>query len=302
LALNTEINLVFRVRIHTRVGSDGKLDFAASSAVSLDDFRFTLKNTDMDLGKDDENLDNIWEGAPLTEYGQVSIQHKSGLSRGRILIVSGNCLIDASGGSSSSSLGRIVQKVLSYTTIDKTFSLDIPDVTRRVFHLPPVKDGRDNIVKGIGTSFTVSRTVSALVAAASAKVEDLGLLVDGDTIESDRSQGTSVVKFTFITRTLGLHDVNLEFASAPAMTLTTKNKSRSLRADWAVLVCSRLSRDYGRLVGVSVEGPSFRVSIVLVSNVLCWTIFFSCYTLFYCCFKLYMDGSPKMAIPLTVAG
>jgi hypothetical protein len=214
-------SLVFRVRVHNRIGSDGKLDYAASSDAALDDLKFNLKNTELDLGEDDEVLDKIWEGSKLTEYGQHAIQTQDSLPRGRHLIASGNTLIDISAGNPTTVIEPFVRKVLSYTTADKPPSLKIPYVSHHI-HLPPVKEGRDNIVKGIGTVFEVICTVSGSVSNATAHVKDHGLLFEESIIYKDSVRTSSTVIFWFRTRKLGLHEVALVFAFAPAFVITTK--------------------------------------------------------------------------------
>lgn len=216
-------NLVFRVKIDTCVGSDGKLDVTESSAAALNDLRFALKNTQIELGPDDEVLKTLWEPASLSEFAGYSLQLRPSISRGRILLVSGNAFIDISGSTSSASLKPIVHNVLSHTTVDKPSSLDIPKVTDHLFDIPESGRGdRDNVVKGIGTRFSVSCHVSGLIVAATADVADFGLLLQDETIERNASQNTSTVKFTFVTRTLGKHDVSLRFASVEALTSSIK--------------------------------------------------------------------------------
>ena len=214
-------NLVFRVRTYTLVGADGKLDDKASSAQALNDLRFTLKNNDRNSGTNDGVLESFWEPAPLKDYAQHSVQLKSTVPRGRFLIASGNSLIDVSGGPSSSSLNPIIKKVLTHTTVDKPVSHDIPGVTDHRFEIPQdKKGGKDNVVKGVGTSFTISCHVSKPIAAASANVKDSGLLFRDATIVN--GDGKSTVKYGFVTRSVGKHDVELAFATSSGLTSSKK--------------------------------------------------------------------------------
>jgi hypothetical protein len=157
----------------------------------------------------------------LKDFAQHAIQLKAKVPRGRFLIASGNSLIDVSGGTSSSYLEPIVRKVLSHTTIDKPLSHHIPGVTDHRFDIPEdKKGGKDNVVKGIATSFTISCKVSSPIAAASAYVKDGGVLFRHATIVND--DGKSTIKFALVTRTVGQHDVELSFATSSGLTSNKK--------------------------------------------------------------------------------
>ena len=214
-------SLVFRVRVHTLVGSDGKLDDKASAARALDDLRFTLKNNDRNSGANDQDPNSLWEPAPLKDFAQYSIQLKAGIPRGRFLIASGNSLIDVTGGPPSSSLEPTVRKVLSHTTVDEPQSHDIPGITDHRFKVPKDKKGpKDDVIKGIATSFVISCQVSKPIAAASAHIKDGGVLFRDATIEI--SDGKSTIEFAFVTRTVGKHDVELAFATSLGLTSNKK--------------------------------------------------------------------------------
>ncbi|KAF8151005.1 hypothetical protein B0H34DRAFT_678719 [Crassisporium funariophilum] len=199
--------LVVRVRVETCIGNDQKLDIRRSSSAALDHLRFQLKNTQ----------------PPFGDFAQYSLQYATGLPQGRILLVSGNHMIEFSGGSSSSALEPVVRVLLTHTTVDKPFSLDIPQITHHHFEIPEGSRGHaSNIVKGIGSTFTVECQLDQVIAAGTTEVNDFGLLLSECTIRSNTANATSAVSFAFVTRKLGTHTVDLHFATAMALTSNSK--------------------------------------------------------------------------------
>jgi len=216
-------DVVVRVRAETRTGGDGNLDIEQSSRAALDNLAYTLTDTQLDLGPNDERLDTLWVPAPFNDHAQHALQHAANVPRGRFLVVSGNFMIDISGGSSSAALEPVARKLLTHTTVDKHFSLHIPAVTRSTYEIPETSRGASNeVVKGIGSAFDVKCEVDDLIATGSADVEGHGLLLSKCQVERNEAAKTSTVTFRFVTRSVGTHDVDLRFMEALTMNACAK--------------------------------------------------------------------------------
>jgi len=218
-------NVMVRVRVETRVDGDGKLDTAASSAAISKRLVAEVTNTQLDLGVDYSEISTLWVPAKLDDYGETSIQHAPGILRGRILIVSGNCMIDIRGGTSSEDLVPVARSLLKHTTAEKPFTLHVPHLARHSYHIPKANRGSqedDRVVKGIGSSFEIKCHVDGIASSASAHVEDLGLLLSKTEIETNAANKTSTVTFTFVTRKVGIHAVHLQFTESASLTVKTE--------------------------------------------------------------------------------
>jgi len=217
-------DVAVRVRTETCVAEDGNLDFEKSSHTAFDDFAFTIKGIELDLGPNDEGLDTIYAPAPFGDYAQYALQYAAHIPEGHFLIVSGNHMISISGGSSSAVLEPVARKLLAHITVDKPVSFHIPVVTEHWFEIPEANRGGSNeTVKGMASTFTVKCRVDDSIAAARADVEGHGLLLSKVHIDGNEANKTSTVSFTFVTRAVGTHDVDLRFKHSP--TMTTSNKS-----------------------------------------------------------------------------
>jgi hypothetical protein len=215
-------DVVLRVRVETRIGENGDLNFERSSVAAYEDLAFVLKNVEIDLGPNYEGLETLWAPAPFEDHAQHALQYAAHIPEGRILLVSGNSIIDISGGSSSAILEPLVRKILTHTTVDVHSSIHIPDVTRYSYEIPEIVRGPSNAVKGIGSSFSVKCNVDDVITTASADIEDYGVLLSRANIEIDEANKSSTVTFVFVTRTLGTHDVDLRFAEALTLNTSTK--------------------------------------------------------------------------------
>lgn len=215
-------DIVLRVKIVTRVGDDGNLDYTQSSRAAFNHLAFTLTNLQLDLGPDDVDLGTLWAPASFTEYAQCSVQHAAHIPTGRILLTCGNVFIDICGGSSSATLEPLVLGLLNHTTVTAPVSLHIPSVTHFSYEIPQVYKGLVNQVKGRFSFFDVKCHVDSIIAVASAHVEGGGLLLNRYDIEVNEVDNTSTVTFKLMTRTIGTHDVELYFGKALTMSTGTK--------------------------------------------------------------------------------
>lgn len=216
-------DVVVRVRAETRVGGDGKLDLQSSSEAAYDNFVFTLKDIELHLGSDDEGLEKLWVPAPFDDYAQYAIQYAPSVPEGRILLVSGNFMINITGGSSSAALEPVARQLLAHTTLDKPSSLHIPSVILSSYDIPASsKSNLKETVKGVGSSFDFECEMDDLIAAASADVEEHGLLLSKCRITPNEANTRSTVQFTFVTRALGTHVVNLRFQQARTMSTSVR--------------------------------------------------------------------------------
>ncbi|KAF9533752.1 hypothetical protein CPB83DRAFT_844475 [Crepidotus variabilis] len=215
-------DIVARVRVSTRIGQDGKLHYDHSSSAAFDDLAFALQDVELDLGPNAEKLDTLWAPAPFEEYAHHALQYGPEVAGGRFLVVSGNVMVDISGGPSSAALEPIVRKVLTHTTVDTPASLHIPKVTKQVYDIPQTNKGPSNEVKGLFTTFDVECQVDDLVVATRADVEGHGLLLSKYTVQGNKDAKTSTVIFTFVTRAVGTHNVDLRFEEGLTMNTSAK--------------------------------------------------------------------------------
>jgi len=208
---STDGNVVVRAEVLTRVGGDGKLDTRAASTAASEHLITEVKNTQLDLGSGFEHIDKLWVPAELDDFGETSVRYADDVLQGRVLIVSGNSLVDIRGGTSSKDLVSVARSLLKHTTAEKPVSLDVPHVTRHSNHIPEANRGspNDETVKGIGSRFEIVCHVEGRVTSASAHVGDNGLLLSGTTISIDAGNDRSKVVFLFVTRKLGTHVVDL---------------------------------------------------------------------------------------------
>jgi hypothetical protein len=224
-------DVVVRVRVETYIDEDGNLDVERSSRAALDHLAFRLTNCERYLGPNLEVLDTIWTPAPFENYAQYALQHSAHMSQGCIMLVSGNCMIDVSGGSSSFKLEPMLRKLLKHTTVGAPFTLHIPKVTQWSYEIPEANRSHYNSIKGICSSFDVKCQVDDIIAAASADVKDHGLLLSRTKIEHNEASKTSTVAFTFVTREVGTHDVELRFAGALSMITSAQTSIQVLVVD-----------------------------------------------------------------------
>jgi len=216
-------DVVVRVRAETHIDKDGKLDFERSSEAAVEDFVFKLKDNQRDFGPSDEYLGSLWAPAPFGNCAQYAVQYAAHVPRGRILLVSGNFVIDITGGSSSAALQPVARRLLEHTSVHQPFSLDIPLVTWSSYDIPvSSRNLFDDTVKGVGVSFDFKCQMDGVVAAASADAEGYGLLLSKVHITSNEADATSMVIFTFATRAVGSHIVNLHFQQAQTMSTGRK--------------------------------------------------------------------------------
>ncbi|GLB34585.1 hypothetical protein LshimejAT787_0201500 [Lyophyllum shimeji] len=182
-------DVVVRVRAETHVAEDGDLDVEKSSRAAFDNFAFTLKDMQFDLGPE-TTVSALCMPPPFDDFAHYALQHASHIPEGHFLIASGNHMISITGGSSSAAL-------------------------------EPVR-GSNETVAGVGSTFNVHCHVDDLVGAASADVEGHGLLLNKYHVETNEAGKKSTVTFTFVTRLVGTHDVDLRFAQASTMTASSK--------------------------------------------------------------------------------
>lgn len=209
-----------RVRVETRVGGDEKLDVGASGIAATEYILAEVTNTQLDIGAEYENIGKLWVPAQLDDYAESSIQYAADILQGRILAVSGNTVIDIRGGASSTALIPTVRSLLQHTTAVEHHSLHVPLLTRH--ELGRGRAGNREEVRGIASSFEIKCQVEGLVSSASAHVEDFGLLLASTRIETEGEEKISTVTFTFVTRKVGTHDVDLKFAEAVDLTVKTE--------------------------------------------------------------------------------
>ncbi|GLB34578.1 hypothetical protein LshimejAT787_0201430 [Lyophyllum shimeji] len=217
-------DVVIRARAETRIGSNGKLDFQQSCLAAVDALASTLTDVSMHLGPNYETLDAMYVPAPkFDNCAQYALQYAAHLPQGRLLIVSGNVLIEISGGTSSAVLEPLARKLLSHTTVERPASLHIPNITQCSCQIPEGKTASsEGTVTGVGSTLVVKCAVDDLIRAASAEVAGNGLLFSKCSVEANETDKASTVAFTFVTRALGTHDVDLRFEQALTMTTTSK--------------------------------------------------------------------------------
>ncbi|KAF9533764.1 hypothetical protein CPB83DRAFT_879715 [Crepidotus variabilis] len=215
-------DVMVRVWALTLVGEDGDLDYDKSCLAAFDQLAFKLQDLQLDVGPNAEKLDTLWAPTPFDDYAQYALQYAAQVTEGRFLIVSGNFMIDISGGPSSAALEPLVRKLLVHTTVDTPSSRHIPKLTKHSYEIPDINRGASDEVMGLFTTFDLKCNVDDLVAAARADVEGHGLLLSKYTVSGDKDAKTSTVTFTFVTRAVGTHNVDFRFEEALTMNTSTK--------------------------------------------------------------------------------
>jgi len=216
-------DVVIRARAETRIGEDGKLDFEKSCQAAVDALASTLTDVSMHLGPNYELLNTMYAPAPFHNHAQYALQYAAHLPEGRFLFISGNIMIEISGGSSSAALEPVARKLLTHTTVPKPLSLHIPNITQCSYESPEGSIASlGSTVKGVGSSFNVKCRVDDLITAASAEVVGNGLLFSKCRIDANETDKTSTVTFTFLTKEFGTHDVDLRFEQALTMNTNAK--------------------------------------------------------------------------------
>ncbi|KAH8106611.1 hypothetical protein DFH11DRAFT_1481441, partial [Phellopilus nigrolimitatus] len=204
------------VRVETHLSENGDLNPERSAMAACDCLASIIMSTDRDP-------DDLWIQGTLSEYGEKSLQYADHIPAGRIVIVSGNVVVDMRGASSSAALEPLARRLLTHTTSHEPFSLHVPTVVNHSFEIPGCsQNGATNVVDGIGAQFTVRCCLDSSVAAASADVHGDGLLLSKYSIEDMDGEAGRAVIFTFITRDLGVHDVDLYFAHSSTLTSVSK--------------------------------------------------------------------------------
>lgn len=215
-------DVVVRVKAETRIGEDGNLDYERSSRAALDDLTFTLTNLQLHLGPNHEDIEALWAPASFQDHAHYAIQHAAHIPEGRILVACGNFFIDISGGSSSATLEPIARKILAHTTVDMPISLHIPNITQYSFETTDKSTGPSNEIKGISSTFDVKCQADSVITAASASVEGDGLVLNGYKIEVGDADKISTVTFTFETKMVGTHEINLRLGGVTMNTSAKK--------------------------------------------------------------------------------
>ncbi|PPQ96608.1 hypothetical protein CVT26_010740 [Gymnopilus dilepis] len=218
-------DVVVRVRVETHTDQDGYVDHEASASAALDYLTFQLHNHQLYLGANHEDIETLWAPAieGFEDHAQYAVQLAPDIPRGRVLIASGNYMIDISGGSSSAALAPVVRQLLMHTTIERLPGPHtIPAITDCLIDIPEDVRGADDEVRGIASTFNVKCQVDRMISAASADIEGFGLLLSKYDVQWNEDHKTSTVIFTFVTRLAGTHDVDLHVAEA--MTMATSSK------------------------------------------------------------------------------
>ncbi|KAL5522324.1 hypothetical protein ACEPAF_2181 [Sanghuangporus sanghuang] len=211
-------NLQLKLDIHTetRVDDNGSLDEERSLDAARDYLTSVLMSTDRDPQE-------VWAQGNLNEYGVCSVQYSNNIPAGRVVLVSGNAVVDIRGASSSTALLSLVHALLAHTTIEGPIPHAVPSVSGYTFEIPERRRGdAAHIVKGTDVEFLIHCNVDARLAAASAHVADYGILFSKCDVVDAEGRDSSAVKFTFITRELGSHVVELYFAEWSTMACGTK--------------------------------------------------------------------------------
>ncbi|KAL5500829.1 hypothetical protein ACEPAH_9216 [Sanghuangporus vaninii] len=212
LKLNLDLHVV------TRVADDGSLNEERSFDAAFDHLASILMSTDRDPQE-------IWTQGSLNEYGVCSVQYADCIPAGRFVLVSGNAIVDIRGASSSAALLPLAHSLLAHTTVEleDPVPFAMPVVSHHFLEVPEARR-RDatHTVKGTDVEFLIHCDVDARLAAASAHVADYGILFSKCDVVYAEGRDSSAVKFTFITRELGTHEVELYFSEWSMMACRTK--------------------------------------------------------------------------------
>ncbi|KAL5500828.1 hypothetical protein ACEPAH_9215 [Sanghuangporus vaninii] len=211
-------NLQLKLDIHaeTRVDDNGSLDEERSLDAARDYLTSVLLSTDRDPQE-------VWAQGNLNEYGVCSVQYSSNIPAGRVVLVSGNAVVDMRGASSSAALLPLAHSLLAHTTVEGPIPRAVPSVSSYSFEIPERSRGdAAHVVKGTDVEFLIHCNVDARLATVSAHVVDYGILSSKCDVIDAEERDSSAVKFTFITRELGTHVVELYFAEWSTMVTGTK--------------------------------------------------------------------------------
>ncbi|KAL5480151.1 hypothetical protein ACEPAI_1421 [Sanghuangporus weigelae] len=211
-------NLQLKLDFHaeTRVDDIGNLDEERSFDAARDHLASIPMSTDRDPQE-------VWAQDGLNEYGVCSVQYADIISGGRVVLVSGNAVVDRRGASSTNALLPLVHALLTHTTVESPAPRAVPSVLDYFVEVPEMSRGdADHIVKGTDVEFCIHCDVDARIATASAHVADYGILFNKCDVVDVEGGKSSTVAFTFITRELGAHEVELYFAEWSTMVCGTK--------------------------------------------------------------------------------
>ncbi|KAL5512361.1 hypothetical protein ACEPAG_3353 [Sanghuangporus baumii] len=211
-----DLQLKLDIHVETRVDANGDLDVESS----LDAARNYLASVLQSLQR---NPDEVWMQSGLDEYGESSVQYADNIAAGRIVLMSGNAIIDIRGASSSTALLPSARTLLEHTTVEGPIPRLVPLVLDYSFEVPEENRGdADHTVKGTDAEFVIRCGVNTRIASAGAYVADDGILLSKYEVTEVEGQNGSAVALTFITREVGSHEVALYFAEWSTMACGTK--------------------------------------------------------------------------------
>ncbi|KAL5480175.1 hypothetical protein ACEPAI_1445 [Sanghuangporus weigelae] len=119
-----------------------------------------------------------------------------------------------------------------HTTVEGPMPRVVPLVSDCVFEVLETSRGdADHTVKGTDVEFVIHCGVNARIASADAYVADYGILFSKCDIVDVEGRDSSAVKFTFITRELGTHEMELYFSERSTMVCRTKKVTVDVVSD-----------------------------------------------------------------------
>ncbi|KAL5500831.1 hypothetical protein ACEPAH_9218 [Sanghuangporus vaninii] len=211
-----DLQLKLDIHAETRVDDNGSLDEVRSCDAARDYLASILVSIERDPQE-------VWTQSSLNEYGEISVQYAENIPAGRVILISGNIVVDIRGASSSTALLPLVQTLLAHTTVEGPILRAVPSVSDYFFEVLETSRGdADHIVKGTDVEFLIHCIVDARIAVSNAHVTDYGILLSKYEVVDVEGENNSAIAFTFIARELGSHEVELYFSEWSTMVCGTK--------------------------------------------------------------------------------
>ncbi|KAL1740089.1 hypothetical protein HDZ31DRAFT_68281 [Schizophyllum fasciatum] len=217
------------VSVHTVASADGMVDVMRSGVAARD----CAVNI---IGSVDRDPDTLWERGALDEFGDWSVRYGPNVRAGRVIVGAGNAVVDISGMSSTAALEGHARRLLQHVVRRDAPPLTMP-VLREGLAAPLTaslgvvqpEHAQDVWVRveGVDVDFTLYFEAGGPIASAAATCETGAILFDKfederelPPREGQESEGGRV-RFTFITRELGAHEVRIHVADGKSMVTKT---------------------------------------------------------------------------------